>query len=446
MSVRNVLLIDDDPVFGRAVRELLADDGYVVDVAETLAEAREVAQEREPAATLIDLMLPDGNGLDFIEERGHQLGRVVVITGHASVEAAVRSLRAQVEDFLVKPVKPERIKTCLDGLADPSGAGSNAHDVLDRLLLGESGAIQEVKKSIRGVAASEAPVFIRGETGTGKEVVAKAIHALSERSDQPFLAVNCGAFAKELLASELFGHERGSFTGAAQRHRGFFERAEGGTLFLDEITEMSAELQVLLLRVLEEHRFRRVGGESELEADVRLITASNRGIREAFQSEALREDLYYRLNVFPIELPPLRQREGDVRLLATHFLLALNERQGAAKHFSADALDALEARPWPGNVRELRNLVWRAWLVAENEITRDDLADPEPAGQDALRDIGRAAGYPIKEVERRLIEATLDKLDGDKRAAAKALGISLKTLYNRLNEYTELASTGSRDA
>jgi transcriptional regulator with PAS, ATPase and Fis domain len=282
-------------------------------------------------------------------------------------------------------------------------------------------------------------VLLTGETGTGKELAAETIHRLSRRRAEPFVAVNCGAVSASLIESELFGHERGSFTGADRAHKGVFERAHRGTLFLDEVTEMPVELQVRLLRVLETSSLTRVGGAEALKVDVRVIAATNRSAEEAVSAGRLREDLLYRLNVFPVVLPPLREREGDVELLARHFLAEFNGAEGRDLQLTRAALARLRAHAWPGNVRELRNVVQRAVIVAEDAIDADHLplragAAPEPplAGPQALV---IAPGTKVAEAERRLILATLAQCEQDKKKAAEALGISLKTLYNRLNEY-----------
>ncbi len=285
-------------------------------------------------------------------------------------------------------------------------------------------------------------MLVTGESGTGKELVAQTIQGISRRRKAPFLAINCGAVSPNLIESELFGHERGSFTGAAQRHRGHFERASGGTLFLDEITEMPVELQVKLLRVLETAQVLRIGGDQPVETDVRVIAATNRSAAQALSEGRLREDLYYRLNVFPIDLPPLRERAGDITLLAQHFLDALNAAEGTQKRFSAAALERLERHDWPGNVRELKNSIQRAYIMAEREVDVSSLppelgAPPVSAIGSAPADDGPAlkVGTSLSEAERHLILATLDHYQGDKKKTAEVLGISLKTLYNRLNVY-----------
>jgi transcriptional regulator with PAS, ATPase and Fis domain len=283
-------------------------------------------------------------------------------------------------------------------------------------------------------------VLITGESGSGKELVAQAIHELSPRKHAPFVAINCGAVSPNLIESELFGHEKGSFTGAAKQHRGHFERASGGTLFLDEITEMPAELQVKLLRVLETGDLLRIGGSDPINVDCRVVAATNRDPARAVEDGALRDDLYYRLNVFLIPLPPLRARGGDVTLLAEHFLAALNETEGTQKRFTPDALAALAAHEWPGNVRELRNAVQRAFIMGTEEIDAACLPF-DPSGRPATSATGPArVGVSLRDAERELILGTLAQVDGDKKRAAKILGISLKTMYNRLKAYDEEGS------
>ncbi|MEO8752273.1 MAG: sigma-54 dependent transcriptional regulator [Casimicrobiaceae bacterium] len=300
-------------------------------------------------------------------------------------------------------------------------------------LYGGSVAMQDIYRRIGKVAPTSATVLITGESGSGKEVVARTIHDRSEFAKAPFVAINCGAIPANLIEAELFGHEKGSFTGAARTHRGCFERAEGGTLFLDEITEMAPEMQVRLLRVLETGRFSRVGGEDELRARVRIVAASNRDLRQAVQDGQLREDLMYRIAVFPIALPPLRERDGDAELLAEHFLAQLNDSAGTAKPFSRQAIVTIRAHRWPGNVRELKNAVHRAFILADDSVDLDfaGLACAEPVGN-CLR---IPVGTPLAEIERQAVYATLDLCEGHKRRCAEMLGVSLKTLYNRLAEY-----------
>jgi len=307
-------------------------------------------------------------------------------------------------------------------------------------MVGRSSAIETVRDLIVKVAPTEATVLISGESGSGKELVAQAIHARSLRGSGPFLGINCGALPPTLIESELFGFERGSFTGAARSHAGMVERASGGTLFLDEVTEMSADMQTRLLRFLETQRFFRVGGSQEIRTDVRVIAATNRSPVQAVRDGALREDLLYRLAVFPINVAPLRERGEDVRLLADHFLAELNARHGTAKMFGPGAQQTLHDYHWPGNVRELKNAIERAFIVCEQELELQPMhirapVDLHTAMHDSEGGIRVPIGSSLAQAERWLIEATLAHWSGNKNRAAKTLGCSLKTLYNKLATY-----------
>ena len=307
-------------------------------------------------------------------------------------------------------------------------------------LHGNSAAMREVRQMIEKVAPTDASVLLIGESGTGKELVANAIHDLSARGSGAFVAINCGAFSAGLIEAELFGYERGAFTGAVRSHRGCFERASGGTLFLDEITEMPIELQVKLLRALETGCYFRVGGEQEQRVNVRIIAATNRDPNQAVDQGRLREDLLYRLAVFPLPLPPLRARGPDIKLLAQRFLDDLNSAAGTAKAFSGPACDFLTRHHWPGNVRELRNAVQRAFILAEAEVNFVDCSPAPVAPRAKELDVGGASlqfaiGTPLVAIEREMVVATLEHCRGRKRETARLLGVSLKTLYNRLNTY-----------
>ncbi|HLS81653.1 MAG TPA: sigma-54 dependent transcriptional regulator [Steroidobacter sp.] len=306
-------------------------------------------------------------------------------------------------------------------------------------LLGRSPVMKRVFTLIQRVAPTEATVMITGESGVGKELVAECIHLLSHRSQGPLVAINCGSIPASLIEAELFGYEKGSFTGASRSHAGVFERATGGTLLLDEVTEMPMDMQTRLLRVLETGRFYRVGGTQEIKTDIRVAAATNRNVLEAVANRQLREDLMYRLAVFPLHVPPLRERVGDAPLLAEHFLRALNRANATAKTFSAAFTDALRTHRWPGNVRELKNSVERSFILADDVLDIDlslsmsapeqPVEEPRPAG------LHVPLGSRLDEAERSLIEVTLDYCEGDKRRAAAVLGCSLKTLYNKLNSY-----------
>src|SRR5262245_43922466 len=444
------LIVDDDIEARDALSQIVGLEGYETDRAGSLAEARKLLSKGAPDVLLVDLMLPEGQGLDLLEafEDGPR-PQVVLITGNATVETAVEALRTGVRDYLVKPVEVSRLKAILANISRMQALQEEIGTLRGQLrqlgrfgpMIGQSAAMQRVYDLIARVAPTEAGVLVVGESGTGKELVAQTVHELGPRRKGPFLPVNCGAVPSNLIESELFGHERGSFTGATQQHRGFFERASSGTLFLDEITEMPPDLQTKLLRVLETGTVMRIGGEQPIQVNVRLVAATNRNPTDAVREGKLREDLFYRLNVFPIMLPPLRDRSRDIELLAEHFLERLNQSEGTSKTLSAEAREALRRHNWPGNVRELKNALHRAFIMAESAVGADML------GVDALDAVSTtsaarasgvdsiAVGLPLNEVERVMILATLEQCGGDKRRAAQTLGISLKTLYNRLNQY-----------
>ena len=312
-------------------------------------------------------------------------------------------------------------------------------------LYGACESMKQLFATIERLAPTSATAMIIGESGSGKELVAQTIHQLSERRDRPFVAINCGALPENLIESELFGHERGSFTGAARTHRGCFERADRGTLFLDEITEMPVEMQVRLLRVLESGKFTRVGGDQELSADIRVIAASNRDLRQAVADGKLREDLLYRLCVIPVAVPPLREREVDALLLAEMFLDELNAEHGSEKALTAESRERISGYAWPGNVRELKNSIHRAFVLSDNDVNvdvgltvpalRPDIPSDAPEAMDSERIVRISVGTSLEDAERALIIATLHSVVGSKSRAAQVLGISLKTLYNRLQAY-----------
>jgi len=442
----NALIVEDDERFLVGLGEVVRKEGFSVATAADLAVARKELAKGRPDVLLVDVHLPDGLGLDLLGEMEDVAGtEVILITGQASVETAVEALRHGAADYLTKPVDFARLKMALGNVTRTRALKREIGELRGELrklgrfgsLIGGATSMQPVYDQIARVAQTDATVLIAGETGTGKEVVAQTIHEQSRRRKGPFLPLNCGGVSPNLIESELFGHERGSFTGAERAHQGIFERAHGGTLFLDEVTEMAAELQVKLLRVLETATVTRVGGSESISVDVRVIAATNRDPHEAVAQGKLRQDLLYRLNVFPIQLPPLRSRDGDVDRLAEYFLEEMNRREGTQKRWSPMAIERLRNHDWPGNVRELRNVVQRAFILAEGEIGPEavPLAEKVNSGGDASGVLSVAPGTPLAEVERRLILATLERYDGDKKRTADALGMSLKTLYNRLNLY-----------
>jgi DNA-binding NtrC family response regulator len=433
------LFIDDDADFLEGVSEVAAQEGFAVTGARSIREAREHLAKDPPDLVLVDLALPDGSGIDLLRElKDTSSVDVIIVSGVATVDSAIEALRLGALDYLTKPLDNHRLKTVLAHVArlrwlnEEVGALRGELRKFGRFgrLVGASPARQKVYDLMVKVAPTDATVFITGESGTGKELVAQTIYELSARRRRPFLPLDCGSIPPNLIESELFGHERGSFTGATQLRRGCFERAAGGTLFLDEITEMPIELQVKLLRVLESGSMIRVGGDEQIPVNVRLIAASNRVPKDAVRDGKLREDLFYRINVVPIVLPPLRDREGDPLLLADQFLEALNAAQGTSKRLSDAARDRILAYPWRGNVRELKNELQRAFILYHRVLELEDLkVDRGPAATTA------AGGGSLEESERQLILSTLDQCGGDKKKAAKILGVSLKTLYNRLHVY-----------
>jgi two-component system, NtrC family, response regulator HydG len=451
-------IIDDDPDFCEAIAEVVRQHGFSIETAMTLKGAREILAAHVPDVALLDLSLPDGDGVELLRELAATPTDVVVITGHATIDSAIEALREGAADYLTKPVDLPRLRAIIANVARRRELTEQVDDLRAELrslgrfgaLVGSSTPMQGVYDLIGRVAPTNASVFIQGESGTGKEIVAQTIHQLSRRRKLPFIAVNCGAVSPQLIESELFGHDRGSFTGADRQHRGFFERANGGTLFLDEVTEMPIELQVKLLRTLETGTITRIGGEREISVDVRILAATNRDPAEAVEAGKLRADLLYRLSVFPLALPPLRERGGDIELLATYFLAQMNRQESTSKRLTPETLARMRAYPWPGNVRELKNVVHRGFILADEEITTaccptlsnevlEKTAVEAGEGEIVLR-----PGISIADAERRLILVTLEWCGGSKERAAKILGISLKTLYNRLNEYTARAAGESR--
>jgi DNA-binding NtrC family response regulator len=470
----HALLVDDSAESLDALRTVVEREGFSVTCAGTLAEAYEAIESMLPDVILLDLKLPDGDGLELLERL--DIGTrpdVVLITGHASVATAVAALRERVADYLIKPVDLQRLRSVLRHVIRTRDLREEVDSLRRELrelgrfgrFVGRSPAMQEVFDRIARVAPTDATVLVTGESGTGKELVARTIHELSVRRHGPFRAVNCGAIATELLESELFGHEKGAFTGADRRHHGYFEQAASGTLFLDEITEMAPESQVKLLRVCESGEMTMVGGEKPVDVDVRVIAATNQSPVEAIDRGKLREDLYYRLKVFSIHVPPLRERGDDIGLLAQHMLQELNSadpNDEKEKQLGVGVVEALMAYSWPGNVRELKNVVQSAFILANDTVGLDDLpaevvGGHRGAGHPAARSPGQGAGdatesgagtsgppgqavapgTTIAEAERQLIDATLEHCGGNRTKAAEMLGISVKTLYHRLRDYAD---------
>jgi two-component system response regulator AtoC len=442
MKKVKILVVDDEIVVRESLSDWLKDAGYQVFTAESGYEALEMIEKEKPGIMIADLMMPGMDGIELMKKaREQQPGlEVVIVTAYASIPTAITAMKEGAYDYIEKPFCPERAELLVRKLAEHQELLEENLSLRQRLddhyrfenIITKSAKMQRVIEVIKVVAKSNATVLVTGESGTGKELVARAIHSQSNRHNKPFIAVSCAALPESLLESELFGHEKGSFTGAYAQKKGKFEFAEGGTLFLDEIGEMSANIQVHLLRVLEEKEFTRVGGNEPIKADVRVISATNKDLRKAIEKQEFREDLYYRLNVVNVELPPLRERKEDVPLLAQHFLNKFaSENRKEVSGFSPDALEFLLDYDWPGNVRELENAIERAVILAKNSlITVDDLP------QENLS-LGYSIGSKksIKEVEKEHILNVLRKTGDNYSEAARILGISRMTLYNKAKEY-----------
>jgi DNA-binding NtrC family response regulator len=434
------LLVDNDSETLASLATVFREHGYTAEIAQSLERAREILLDRLPEIAMLDEHVGGENSLAMLEELDlAPVIEIYLMSDARSVGSATRAMRAGVTDYFEKPVDEQRLATNLDELErarqEPGDEAPVSKDARG-LLIGESKPMQRVYRLIRKCAPTDAYVLVSGDSGTGKELVAQTIHLLSERRAGPFVPVNCSAVPADLIESELFGHRKGSFTGATRDHEGLFELATGGTLFLDEITEMSPDLQAKLLRVLETGTVRPVGGAEDIVVDARVVAATNKDPQESVDSGVLRDDLYYRLAQFPMHLSPLRERGDDIVLLAQHFLDEHNESSGVTKTFSEEAVDALRQHDWPGNVRELRNAVLHGHLLAGSEIEPDDLPDGMPSavtGDGPYLRIG--IGAPLDEVQRRYTLSTLAHYNGNKKRTAEVLGISLKTLYNRLKTY-----------
>ena len=436
-TTASVLLVDDDPQFFEVVQAHAELKGCTLTGAASVAQALHLIALQSFDLLLVDLALPDGSGLELLSRLGpEQTGRVVVVTGHPSVETAVRALHLPALDYLIKPILGKRLLRLLDGAIATAALRTVPAGTDDRCgdLLGHAPAMHQLFEQIRRVAPLDVTVLIHGESGTGKELAARAVHEYSGRSGR-FVAVNCGAIAPELLTSQLFGHERGSFTGAVRDHAGFFEQAQGGTLLLDECTEMPLPLQTHLLRVLEERDVTRVGASASKSVDVRVIAATNRDPLQAVRDGLLRADLYYRLMDFPLAMPPLRAHPMDIPLLAHRFLERLNRRHGTTRRFAVDAMARLLGHDWPGNVRELKHVIQRAWVMSGDELQigrqpTHPLQEAHDHGAMPFR-----VGMTIEEMEKQMLLRTLAHFDNDKTRTAEVLGISLKTIYNKLSRY-----------
>ena len=448
MAKARILIVDDEESTRELFAELLQRWGYDVDQTADGHGALKIAAESHPDVIISDLVMPKLDGLALVRAlREEQPDTpVVIITGKGTIDAAVEAVREGVFDFVEKPLDPARLKVILQRALEKKETLHEMQVLRRRLgqvdsgvgLIGHSPPMRRAMELMEKVAPSKASVVITGQSGTGKEMIARAIHQLSPRRDKPFIAINCSAIPATLIESEMFGHERGAFTGADQRRLGAWELADGGTLFLDEIGEIPIELQAKFLRVLEEERLRRLGGKSEIMVDVRVISATNRDLKEEIKGQRFREDLYFRLNVFHINLAPLKERREDIPVLVQHFIDRFSRDAGKKLHgVSPQAMKLLTDYAWPGNIRELRNTLERAVILCgAGAIEAEHLPSELAAGGGESAYLKLPYGLPLREIEKEYILSTLSRLQNNKARTAQALGISEKTLYNKLYRYS----------
>ena len=441
-----ILIADDERHVAEGLQMLLADDGYEVDMATAGLAAWELIKEGGYALVLADLRMPEVDGLELFS-RMREAGiasEMIIITGKGSVDTAKEAMREGAYDYLEKPLKIDRLKELIPKAIEKYEVREANRALEERLanmrrfgdLIGQSEEMRAIYTTIEAAAPTNASMLIIGESGTGKELVARAIHDRSTRAKGPFIAINCGAFPREILENELFGHEKGAFTGALNEKAGCFELANGGTLFLDEVAEMEPDIQVKFLRALEQRSFRRLGGKKEIQVDIRVVSATNKNLAKAIDDGDLREDLYHRLAVIPLVLPPMRDRGGDVRVLAEHFLRRFAEENGKTiEGFSPEAHEFIHSYRWPGNVRELKNAVERAVILAQSEqITLRDLHAVDLITSEE-REVRIPVGTSLDQADRTFILKTFSFVNGDHQKAANMLGLDEDTLRNQLSTF-----------
>ncbi len=445
MSEVRVLLVDDEAAFRTLVARELARTGYQVQAAENVTEARQLLSRQDFHVVLLDVRMPDGNGLDLLSEIKEAAPgtEVIMLTAFGTIEEAIRAMKLGALDFLAKPCKLSELEVVLEKAVQKQALERShtalAHEVTrlqpsDRFI-GDTGPVRELQHMVSRVAETESTVLIRGESGVGKELVARAVHRTSPRSRQPFVVVDCASLHENLLQSELFGHEKGAYTGAVRLKHGLFEVADRGTIFLDEIGELTPQLQVKLLRVLETGVFRRVGGTADIKVDVRVICATNRSLESMMKEGQFREDLYYRINVFSIHIPPLRERREDVPVLVEHFVRTSTIVPKRSVRVSPAAMEVLQRYGWPGNVRELENVIERALILCDGGVVEPDHLPMGVRITPSFSDHGDDDPLPtLEEVENRYIRKVLDLCKGHRQKAAKILGISERNLYRLIKE------------
>ncbi len=444
MAKESVLVVEDEELMRNILRELLESAGFTVFTADSAETAIEIFTANDVFITLTDIKMSGKDGLALLDQIRSidDEAAVIIMTAYSSVDSAIAALRKGAYDYLTKPFVNEDLIQTVKNAATQRRLFRENRNLRREMrkhygyaeIVGKSTALKGVFDLIDKVAATSANVLIQGETGTGKELVARALHFNSTRSDKPFLAINCGALTESLLESELFGHVKGSFTGAVADKKGLFRSVAGGTLFLDEVGEMPMSLQIKLLRALQEHQVTPVGSSAAVPFDARVVAATNRDLNEEVAAGRFREDLYYRLNVIEVDIPPLRERREDIPLLVKHFTaISARDQNSPEKQLSIEALDALKQYSWPGNVRELEHVIERAMILSDEEIGIDDLPPKVRPTRGSIADGGEAA--TLEEVERKHILEVLKTSNGDKSATARTLGIDLSTLYRKLKRY-----------
>lgn len=446
-SAGRVLVVDDEANARSALAELLEGAGHMVSTAADGRSGLIQLEQFDPDVVLTDLKMPGIDGLGLIEQgrRRAPHATFIVMTAFATIDSAVRAIKLGAESYLTKPLEFDAVHAIVERGLDRAFLSREAANLRERIdtrfqfdsILGEHPSMQRLMKNVSQVAKSRATVLIHGETGTGKELIAAAIHQNSERKEKPFVRLNCASLSETLLESELFGHERGSFTGAAGRREGRFRQANGGTLFLDEVSEIPPAVQVKLLRFLQEREFERVGGNETIKVDVRVVAATNRDLKKLVDEGVFREDLFYRLKVVQLEVPPLRVRRSDIPLLAHSFLRKYAAENGRdVRELTQRALQQLMVYPWPGNVRELENAIERAVVMCHGtQIDSDDLPATPTTGLDDSSVMGLIPGVTMAELERLAILRTLDAVDGSTARAAEVLGISQRKIQYRVKEW-----------
>jgi DNA-binding NtrC family response regulator len=473
MSFERILVLEDDLIVRKGIEQHLRQRRYEVLAVDTLAAAQDALARDSFDLAIVDVRLPDGEGTDLLRDLQDrpQKPLVIVISGFGSVDAAVKCIRAGAFDYLIKPFTFDQLEITLRKAENyiqllkvnqhfshdqPADAGGD--------LLGESAPMQQLRQLIRKVARTQATVLIQGESGTGKELVARSLYLQSPRANSPFIKLNCAAVPENLIESEFFGHEKGSFTGALAKREGRFELAHGGTILLDEISEISLQIQAKLLRVLQERELERVGGNRTIKVDVRVIATTNRHLEESVNRKEFRQDLFFRLNVVPIHVPPLRERPEDIPLLAAHFTQRLARKHGVrVRGISDPCLASLHQHPWPGNIRELQNVIERAVILCGDSVLLEPehlglshhspqpeqyltttSSPPTPPTPASSRELNPAPNsiLPLEELEKRHIFTALDFTNGNRTQAARLLGISIRTLRNKLNDYGQQVRPG----